>query len=134
MSSAALVELVAEVARRFRREERWARTAKLKLRDGAFNTITRQTRFETPARDDISFRRQALALFDREWPPGARRIVRLIGFGVTDIVDEPSDPEPSLFPSALDAEMEKRERIAAVLDKVPSVGVLSATFHGRALH
>jgi len=125
---AALVELVAEVARRFRREERWARTAKLKLRDGAFNTITRQTRFEAPARDDISFRRQALALFDREWPLGARRIVRLIGFGVTDIVDEPSDPEPSLFPSDLDAEMEKRERIAAVLDRLPGVGVASS--HG----
>jgi nucleotidyltransferase/DNA polymerase involved in DNA repair len=123
---AALLRLVSDVARRFRREERWARTAKIKLRDDAFSTITRQARFELPARDDISFRRLALDLFDREWLPGARRVVRLVGFGVSDIVDEPTDPEPSLFPSDLDAEMERRERIAAVLDKVPSVGVLSA--------
>ncbi len=41
----ALVQLVGEVARRFRREIRWAQTAKLKLRDASFNTITRQARF-----------------------------------------------------------------------------------------
>ena len=121
-----LVELVGEVARRFRRETRWARTAKLKLRDGAFNTITRQARFELPARDDITFRHKALELFDREWPQGARRVVRLVGFGVTDIVFEPDDPEPSLFPSPAAAERDKRERIADVLDRIPSVGVLSA--------
>ena len=123
---AALMELVSDVARRFRREERWARTAKLKLRDGAFNTITRQARFELPVRDDITFRHLALALFDREWPLSARRIVRLIGFGVTDIVNEPVDAETSLFPSPIVGELGKRERIAAVLDRIPSIGVLSA--------
>jgi len=122
---AALVELVAEVARRFRRETRWACTAKLKLRDGTFNTITRQARFEWPACDDITFRHLALELFDREWPESARRIVRLIGFGVTDIVDAPADPEPSLFEDSPDEERLKRERLAAVLDRIPTIGILS---------
>jgi len=122
---AALVELVSEVARRFRRETRWARTAKLKLRDGAFNTITRQARFPWPACDDISFRRLALEIFDREWPESARRIVRLVGFGVTDIVDAPEDSEQTLFSPSPEKERLKRERLAAVLDRIPSVGVLS---------
>ena len=113
-----LLRLVGEVGRRFRRETRWARTAKLKLRDGTFSTITRQARFELPARDDITFRHQALGLFDREWPEGGRRTVRLIGFGVTDIVESRAEQEPSLFPSPLAAVMDKRERLAEVLDRL----------------
>ena len=115
---ATLLRLVEEVGRRFRRETRWARTAKLKLRDGTFSTITRQARFELPARDDITFRHLALALFDREWPEGGRRTVRLIGFGVTDFTETRDDPEPSLFPSPLAAVMDKRERLAEVLDRI----------------
>ena len=114
---ATLLRLVDEVGRRMRREMRWARTAKLKLRDGVFNTITRQMRFELPARDDITFRHLALALFDREWPEGGRRTVRLVGFGVTDFVETRDNSEPSLFPSPLAAAMDKRERLAEVLDR-----------------
>ena len=121
---ATLLRLVEEVGIRFRRETRWARTAKLKLRDGTFSTITRQARFELPARDDITFRHLALALFDREWPEGGRRTVRLVGFGVTDFTDTRADPEPSLFPSPLAAVMDKRERLAEVLDRL----------HGGAKH
>ena len=114
-----LLHLVEEVGRRFRRQERWARTGKLKLRDAAFNTITRQARFELPARDDITFRHLMLDLFDKEWPPNRRRTVRLVGFGVTDITDSPEDPQPSLFgPSPLAEQMKKRERLAAALDKL----------------
>ena len=114
-----LLRLVEEVGRRFRRQERWARTGKIKLRDAAFNTLTRQARFELPARDDITFRHLMLDLFDKEWPPGRRRTVRLAGFGVTDITDTPEDPQPSLFgPSPLAEQMKKRERLAAALDKL----------------
>ncbi len=113
-----LLRLVGEVGRRMRRETRWARTGRLKLRDGAFNTMTRQARFELPARDDMTFRHLALALFDREWPEGGRRTVRLVGFGVTDFTETRADPEPSLFPSPLAAAMEKRERLAEVLDRL----------------
>ena len=115
---ATLLDLIGEVGRRFRSRPRWARTGKIKLRDALFNTLTRQMRFELPACDDITFRHLALELFDREWPPGGRRSVRLIGFGVTDITDTREESEPSLFPSPLAGQMEKRERLAAVLDKL----------------
>ena len=115
----ALLELVEDVGRRFRTEERWARTVKLKLRDGMFNTITRQASFERPARDDISFRHLILELFDREWPPGALRTVRLIGFGVTNFTDHPESEQPDLFgESPIDEQMKKRERLAAALDAI----------------
>ena len=115
----ALLELVEDVGRRFRTEERWARTAKLKLRDGMFNTITRQASFERPARDDMSFRHLILELFDREWPYGAERTVRLIGFGVTNFTDRPESSQPDLFGlSPIDEQMKKRERLAAALDAI----------------
>jgi len=114
----ALLELVEDVGRRVRTSPRWARTAKIKLRDAAFNTLTRQARFELPACDDITFRHLMLELFDREWPEGARRTVRLVGFGVTDFVDSREDPEPTLFPSPLAGQLEKRERLSAVLDRL----------------
>ena len=115
---ATLLGLVSEVGRRFRTQSSWARTGKIKLRDAFFNTLTRQMQFELPACDDITFRHLALDLFDREWPAGGRRCVRLIGFGVTDITDTREDPEPSLFPSPLAGQMEKRERLSAVIDKL----------------
>ena len=114
-----MLELVEDVGRRFRTENRWARTAKLKLRDGMFNTITRQASFGRPARDDISFRHLTLELFDREWPPGAIRTARLIGFGVSNFTDRPESRQPDLFgESPIDEQMKKRERLAAALDAI----------------
>ena len=115
-----LIELVGEVGRRFRTEERWARTARIKIRDYGFNTITRQTSFDAPARDDITFREKALALFDRE-TIGA---VRLIGFGVTNIQDTPDTDGPSLFPSPNDERRLKRERLSAALDNLRDRGLM----------
>ena len=119
----ALIELADEVGRRFRREERWASTGKLKLRDADFNTITRQAKFPLAARDDISFRHMALGLFDREWPEGASNTVRLVGFGVSDFRDSPEEPELELFDTPLSdlaGKMRKRERLSAALDEINS--------------
>ena len=114
-----LLELADDVGMRFRTEERWARTAKLKLRDGLFNTVTRQATFERPARDDMSFRHLMLKLFDNEWPIGTRRTVRLVGFGVTNFTYEPPDEETDLFgPSKLSEQMRKRERLSDALDAI----------------
>ena len=118
-----LMELADEVGRRFRREERWASTGKLKLRDADFNTLTRQAKFPLAARDDISFRHMALGLFDREWPEGASNTVRLVGFGVSDFRDTPEEPEPELFETPLSdlaGKMRKRERLSAALDAINS--------------
>ena len=117
-----LVELVGEVGRRFRAEQRWARTARIKIRDYAFNTITRQTSFDAPARDDISFRKKALELFDRETIGS----VRLIGFGVTNIQPTPDADGPSLFPSPEDERRQKRERLSAALDALRDRGLLNS--------
>ena len=114
-----LLELVEDVGRRFREENRWAKTAKLKLRDGMFNTITRQASFQRPARDDISFRHLILELFNREWPEGACRTVRLIGFGVSNFTHSPGGGQPDLFgEDPAEAQMKKRERLAAALDSI----------------
>ena len=115
-----LVELVGEVGRRFRTEERWARTARIKIRDYAFNTITRQTSFDAPARDDIAFRKKALELFDRETIGS----VRLIGFGVTNIQGFPDADGPSLFSSPEDDRRQKHERLSAALDALRDRGLM----------
>ena len=119
---AKLIELVGEVGRRFRTEKRWARTARIKIRDYAFNTITRQTSFDAPVRDDITFREKALELFDRETIGS----VRLIGFGVTNIQDSPNATGPSLFPSPKDERRQKRERLSVALDNLRNRGLLGS--------
>lgn len=127
---AKLLELVIEVGSRFRREERWARTAKLKLRDATFKTITRQTPFDRPSRDDFSFREKALALFDEAWPAEAavrtgRGAARLVGFGVTNIQPTPDDGRgPSLFQDAADETRQKRERLSAAIDSLRESGLM----------
>ena len=115
-----LIELVGEVGHRFRTEARWARTARIKIRDYAFNTITRQTSFDAPARDDISFRKKALELFDKETIGS----VRLIGFGVTNIQPTPDADGPSLFPSPEDERRQKHERLSAALDALRDRGLM----------
>ncbi len=120
-----LLELVEEVGHRFRREKRWARTARLKLRDLNFETLTRQSPFPEAARDDIAFREAALALFDREWPPGRRhKPVRLVGFGVTNFQDAPDDLGPTLFETPDEEARKKRERLSATLDSLRDKGLI----------
>ena len=119
-----LLELVAEVGTRFRRETRWARTARLKLRDAAFNTLTRQAPFPRPARDDMALRAAALALFDAAWPPGRPSTVRLVGFGVANLQRHPGDGQPSLFAAPEDAAQKKRERLSETLDALKARGLI----------
>lgn len=119
-----LLELVLAVGRRFRKERRWACTARIKLRDAEFATATRQMPFDSPARDDISFRDKALRLFDAVWPKDAprrpdSRAIRLIGFGVTNIRQEPGDcGQLELFASPGEIMRRKRERLSDALDRL----------------
>jgi DNA polymerase-4 len=123
-----LMRLVVSVGRRFRQEERWAMTARVKIRDAAFRTHSRQISFESPARDDLAFRAKARALFDAFWPPGEERregdrAVRLIGFGVTNIQNHPHrDGEDFLFALPEDKAREKRERLSEALDALRARG------------
>lgn len=118
---AKLLELVVEVGCRFRNCRRWARTAKLKLRDGAFRTVSRQMSFDAPARDDMSFRAAALKLFGQileQTQPrgGGMNPVRLVGFGVANFTDDPSDGQPSLISDPADELRRKREKLSETLD------------------
>jgi DNA polymerase-4 len=115
---ATLLELVEDVGRRVRTEQRRAFTAKLKLRDGDFNTLSRQARFQVPVRDDISIRRLALQLFDRMWPQNVPMTVRLVGFGVADFTSSDTfSVQGDLFGASPDFnEIKKRERLSDALD------------------
>lgn len=122
---ARLLELVKEVGLRFRREERWAKTARLKLRNSRFESITRQIPFDSAARDDISFREKALELWEatRKELGAKYAVIRLIGFGVTNIV---SSPESScdLFQMESDEKREKREKLFAAIDRLHNRGLI----------
>ncbi len=123
---AKLLELVEEVGFRFRAAPRWAATARLKLRNSAFETRLRQMPMECPACDDTSFRRAATAMFDAEWPEGAEAhgAVRLVGFGVTNFRRSPDDGQPALFAAPEDAAREKRERLSRALDGLRRQGLI----------
>jgi len=123
---AKLLELAAEVGVRFRREMRWARTAKLKLRDAGFNTITRQMPFDSPSRDDIAFRKAALELFDQAMPDSAKsqRAYRLVGFGVANFTVSPDDGQPTLFDAPDDSRRKRRERLSEALDALRGKGLI----------
>ena len=109
-----LLELASDVAHQVRAAGKWAATGKLKLRTDDFRTITRQTAFARPSRDDIAFRETALALF-RSSPPS--RPVRLVGFGTTGFSETPPPDEADLFGPAPDAVIgEKREALFAAVD------------------
>ena len=128
---AKLLELVEEVGRRFRREERWATTARIKVRDADFNTFTRQLPFPMPSRDDIAFRQAAIELFNLAFPDSALNLqpqpstfsTRLIGFGVTGIVDSPEVTDQlSLFENPDEKSREKHERLSEALDSLRERG------------
>ncbi len=108
--------LVDDVGRRVRAAGKWATVAKLKLRWSDFTTITRQMPFHQAACDDFTLLEYARTLFDRE-----RLIapVRLIGFGVTGLQEEPGQQELDLFGAGEGRngnDQERKERLSATLD------------------
>jgi DNA polymerase-4 len=113
-----LLELASEVGRRLRTEERWARTARIKLRDGNFKTITRQEAFAAPARDDFTLRAKAAELFDRE----STGSIRLIGFGVANLQRTDGGDE-TLFPDPAAEKRRKLERLSETIDRLHERGL-----------
>jgi DNA polymerase-4 len=114
-----LLELASDVARRLRTERRWARTARLKLRNAAFETTTRQAPFDNPVRDDISVRRKALELFEREKISS----VRLVGFALSDICGSPDGDAPELFADEANERRKRNERLSDALDDLRRRGL-----------
>ena len=123
---ATLLKLVSEVGRRFRAEERWANTARIKVRNANFETFTRQTQFDAPTRDDMTFREKALELFDAAIRPAKKLSspIRLIGFGVTNIQNTPDSEEPTLFADPSADRRKKRERLSKAMDDLRDKGLV----------
>lgn len=127
---AKLLELVVDVGQRFRKRRRWARTARLKLRDASFRTMTRQMPFDAPVRDDIAFRRAALELLEQAVPAGRAGEggwfppIRLIGFGVANFAEAPDDGQMMLLADPKDERREKRERLSEALDALRAKDLL----------
>ena len=116
-----LIELVGEVGFAFRKVERWARTCRIKLRSSDFTTITRQLTLACQSRDDMTFRRAALELFEKE----SVLPVRLVGFGVDNIsYTKDLDDELPLFPDERDSRLEKFERLSLALDNLRERGLM----------
>ena len=80
-----LLELAEKVGRRMRRAGFFARTASIKLRFSDFKTITRQQTFDFPTNTDRNLLHSAFSLFENE---DVRRSIRLIGFGVDQLLTE----------------------------------------------
>ena len=115
-----LIKIVGEVGQRFRRQTRWANTARLKLRDAKFTTFTRQLRLEAPARDDITLRKAALRLFEANYRTGTK--IRLIGFGVSDFQTSPETAEMTLFGDDKQERRQRREKLSTAIDALKGKG------------
>jgi DNA polymerase-4 len=93
------------VGRSLRREGLAGTTVKLKLRWPDFTTLTRQTTLPAPTNQDATITATALQLFEGVWRAG--RAVRLIGVGVSGLLDAPV--QLSLW-DALESERDRRLR------------------------
>ncbi len=108
-----LQQLVSHVGGRLRGAGLYAGTARIKIRWQGFQTITRQCALDPPCCDDFNLREAALRLLRSE---PLRHPVRLIGFGVQDMTERPSQ-QLSLF--GHDAQSpERRERLSRAMDHV----------------
>ncbi len=109
-----LKDLADEVGRRLRDGGHYATVGRIKLRWPDFKTITRQTPFVTPACDDFTLRELAMRLLEAERP---LKPVRLVGFGVGGLCDA-REQQPSLFDTAPEDNLERRERLCRAVDSI----------------
>ena len=109
--------LIDKVGRRLRKTGLLATTAHLKLRWSDFSTITRQIRLSTPCSDDITLRKTGLELLDTHLQ---HRSVRLIGFGVSGLMDgnQPAGGQLDLFETPDNTSMLRRNRLSNAADGI----------------
>lgn len=108
--AAVLLGQAREVAATLRRKGVVARRLTLKLRDGRFQTQTRQMRLAEPSDQDLVLYRTALALFDRHW---RGEPIRLIGISAGDL--GAGDAQLGLFDDPL---AERQRQVSQALDAI----------------
>ena len=110
-----LFELVEDVARRLRADGRLATGGRLKIRWKDFETFTRQRPFPAPTRVEDDLHALAQALFHGitlEQP------VRLVGFGVTGLVEQDTSIQQLDLFAAPAKTHEKKEKIEKTIDQI----------------
>lgn len=117
-----LLELSSDVGQQLRVANKYATTVKMKLRWSDFKTITRQRTLPFAICDDFSIRDAALDLLMQQ---NLSNPVRLIGIGVSGLLDEPNpqNPQLTLFADPANERTEqtlKKERLSKTLDKLRS--------------
>ncbi|MBO7222558.1 MAG: DNA polymerase IV [Kiritimatiellae bacterium] len=117
-----LLELSSDVGQQLRAANKYATTIKMKLRWSDFKTITRQRTLPFAICDDFSIRDAALDLLMQQ---NLSNPVRLIGIGVSGLLDEPNpqNPQLTLFADPATERTEetlKKERLSKTLDKLRS--------------
>ncbi len=116
-----ILHLAEKVGARLRRGDRFGRTVFIKLRWHDFTTITRQQPLRPPSHSDRHLIACALELVRRE---KSDKPVRLIGFGVTSLIDRQAADvdyyQPDLLPdeTAPPVEGEKESGLDAAVDKI----------------
>ncbi|MAE65442.1 MAG: DNA polymerase IV [Phycisphaeraceae bacterium] len=107
-----LLEQVEQVARRLRRHGLFARGLTVKIRYGAFQTITRSATLEHPTQDGDELWQAARSLFD-QWASASFSPVRLIGASAASLSSGPDQME--LFGGA---QRQRRGRLDAAKDEI----------------
>lgn len=106
-----LRDLGENVGRRLRKSNLSGRTIYIKLRWSDFTTLTRQMTLANATQDDSIIVKEAIKLFNRNWPQG--KAVRLIGVGVSNLED--STHQLSLWESDED---KKKRQLQVTLDEL----------------
>ena len=110
-----LFELVEDVARRLRADGRLASGGRLKVRWKDFETFTRQRPFPRPTRVEEDLHALAQDLFR---DVALVQPIRLIGFGVTGLVEHPGQQQLDLFGSATIETHSKKEKLDQTVDRI----------------
>ena len=124
-----LFELVEDVARRLRADGRLAATGRLKVRWKDFSTLTRQRAFPCPTRLEEDLHAMAAALF-KEIP--LEQPVRLIGFGISGLMDSDTSHQLDLFDLPLETRTRK-EHLDQAVDQIRAQHGRSAIRRARTL-
>jgi DNA polymerase-4 len=109
-----LCSLVEDVGSQLRAAGKYSNTVQLKLRWQDFETITRQRRFSSPCCDDSSLRELVMAIFLEQ---EIIKPVRLIGFGVSNVVAKKPPEQIGLFETGSKSK-HKRETISRTVDDI----------------
>ena len=121
-----LLGQVEQVARRLRKHGLRARSVHLKIRDGAFHTITRATTLDEPTDATRELWAVSRAIFDK-WAGASFKPVRLIGMSASNLIAAPE--QLGLF---ADRSREQQKRVDAALDTINAKFGKTAIRRGRA--